>query len=477
MAKQIKQAESGRTMVEMLGTLAIIGVLSIGGVTGYGRAIKTYRTNSAIETAQRQAAIVAGDVGLGQAVSPGSATVIKAPSGYEVAVKDMSGGATDINSTTPYFGVEIGGGTSAVEVPREVAEQMFERAVGEWKNVHGFGIKSGNSVTWLGSNDNFDNVVGADAKTVIIIVVYMSDLSPRTGDLKTTGFDVTPGTDPNTCNPTCDQCYECQAGECVATSEGACTTELGEAGTCNDGTCEPILECLDEEIPCGSTCCPSGTTCGENDECCKDGVCCPSGRLYCEPKYTYFVDDHGEQTCGGGWQCCPSTQDYRAPGTDPNQSQAGICCPSGENAYCAGGIDGICQSWMCCPYEANRWSLYERGAGFIGECGPANAHSYCEKRLSENGPCRKWGYCTTNEYRDAPMEIVAGYDRGNCCTNGQIYCAAWGANECQQWECCTGLFHEADGLNTRSGICCLSGTPVPDETSSGAPGSVTYTCQ
>ncbi len=67
--RNMKANESGRTMVEMLGTLAIIGVLSIGGVTGYGRAMNAYRTNSAMETAQKQAAIVAGEVVTGP-VSP-----------------------------------------------------------------------------------------------------------------------------------------------------------------------------------------------------------------------------------------------------------------------------------------------------------------------------------------------------------------------------------------------------------------------
>ncbi|MGN1062818.1 MAG: hypothetical protein ACI4QM_00635, partial [Alphaproteobacteria bacterium] len=35
--------ESGRTMTEMLGVLAVIGVLSIGGVAGYSYAMDKYR--------------------------------------------------------------------------------------------------------------------------------------------------------------------------------------------------------------------------------------------------------------------------------------------------------------------------------------------------------------------------------------------------------------------------------------------------
>ena len=42
--------ESGRSMVEMLGVLAIIGVLSIGGIAGYTQAMKKYRINEAVNT-------------------------------------------------------------------------------------------------------------------------------------------------------------------------------------------------------------------------------------------------------------------------------------------------------------------------------------------------------------------------------------------------------------------------------------------
>jgi len=41
--------ESGRSMIEMLGVLAIIGVLSVGGIAGYSKAMTKYRINKVIE--------------------------------------------------------------------------------------------------------------------------------------------------------------------------------------------------------------------------------------------------------------------------------------------------------------------------------------------------------------------------------------------------------------------------------------------
>ena len=50
--------QSGRSMIEMLGVLAIIGVLSVGGIAGYSKAMQKYRINKAIE----QITLIAGNV-------------------------------------------------------------------------------------------------------------------------------------------------------------------------------------------------------------------------------------------------------------------------------------------------------------------------------------------------------------------------------------------------------------------------------
>ena len=41
--------QNGRSMIEMLGVLAIIGVLSVGGIAGYSKAMQRYRINKTIE--------------------------------------------------------------------------------------------------------------------------------------------------------------------------------------------------------------------------------------------------------------------------------------------------------------------------------------------------------------------------------------------------------------------------------------------
>ena len=56
--KRTIKSESGRSMVEMLGVLAIIGVLSIGGIAGYTMAMNRFRANEAIDIANKYASLV-----------------------------------------------------------------------------------------------------------------------------------------------------------------------------------------------------------------------------------------------------------------------------------------------------------------------------------------------------------------------------------------------------------------------------------
>ena len=49
MNRLYKNEQSGRSMVEMLGVLAIIGVLSIGGISGYSKAMAKYRVNKTLD--------------------------------------------------------------------------------------------------------------------------------------------------------------------------------------------------------------------------------------------------------------------------------------------------------------------------------------------------------------------------------------------------------------------------------------------
>ncbi len=47
-----KSKQFGRSMIEMLGVLAIVGILSAGGIAGYSMAMQSHKTNALIEKVQ-----------------------------------------------------------------------------------------------------------------------------------------------------------------------------------------------------------------------------------------------------------------------------------------------------------------------------------------------------------------------------------------------------------------------------------------
>ena len=63
------KSESGRSMVEMLGVLAIIGVLSVGAIAGYSKAMMKYKLNKHAEAVNM---LINNVISIGNALSPGN---------------------------------------------------------------------------------------------------------------------------------------------------------------------------------------------------------------------------------------------------------------------------------------------------------------------------------------------------------------------------------------------------------------------
>jgi len=124
-----KNNQSGRSMVEMLGVLAIIGVLSVGGISGYSKAMAKFKLTKAqdqitmllmnIRTAYATSpsydglnSKTAGEFNLapGEMVSgSGSNTKLYGAFGGEVKVEACKSGGicgTDTTSNT-YFGIKM----------------------------------------------------------------------------------------------------------------------------------------------------------------------------------------------------------------------------------------------------------------------------------------------------------------------------------------------------------------------------------
>lgn len=70
---KMKNLQNGRSMIEMLGVLAIIGVLSIGGLAGYTMAMNRHRANTVADYVSR-VAVLAQTQGQGDKVWPSNTT-------------------------------------------------------------------------------------------------------------------------------------------------------------------------------------------------------------------------------------------------------------------------------------------------------------------------------------------------------------------------------------------------------------------
>jgi Tfp pilus assembly protein PilE len=99
----MRKNESGRSMVEMLGVLAIIGVLSIGGIAGYTLSMNRYRANEGVDFANKVASLAYADCQV-QLTTADACTVktditkygLTVPSGWSFTVSsfDASNGVT-----------------------------------------------------------------------------------------------------------------------------------------------------------------------------------------------------------------------------------------------------------------------------------------------------------------------------------------------------------------------------------------------
>ena len=96
----MKNSEYGRSMVEMLGVLTVVGVMSVGGITGYSKMMAHYKINKAIQQIEQISSKLIS-VGSGAASYEGlsNASAIKFD-----AIPSEAREANDSNLVNPFGG-------------------------------------------------------------------------------------------------------------------------------------------------------------------------------------------------------------------------------------------------------------------------------------------------------------------------------------------------------------------------------------
>ena len=228
----MRKNESGRSMVEMLGVLAIIGVLSVGGIIGLRQALTNARANDLIYEANKRATVVSGQL----MFSNGT------PSLNEFVQNEFSFGT--FNSVTP------GSGTFTISI-NGVSEAVCAKAQS---------MASGMVVGFT------PQTCSGDANTVQL--TYNNDLSEGdvNGDDSSNAYSRKPTEWDGPLTDDDSNCAGTRKGECQVCSNGvyvdsdAVCLSQGKS-TCVDGTCK-MPGCLSN----GDCYTSNPTQCG-NGEC------------------------------------------------------------------------------------------------------------------------------------------------------------------------------------------------------------------
>ncbi len=230
---RLESVESGRSMVEMLGTLAIMGVLSIGGVAGYRYAVDKANANTIIDEVNKRSMIVSQQRILEQQINltefeasikgvyPTYAEPYEDTRFFAVLVENVPQGVCrhilkeKLKTASDVF-VSTGAGTGVDECPE--GESTIEFAFG---NI--LGEEGGGPMCPAGSTNN-SSLPG-----------YTGGSFNMTADGKTTVCYCQ--TEHIACGETCcDKGYECDGTTCAL----KCT---GDNKPCNNGNIQGDYYC------------------------------------------------------------------------------------------------------------------------------------------------------------------------------------------------------------------------------------------
>ena len=219
-------SESGRSMVEMLGVLAIMGVLAIGGIAGYRYAMDKYNANEILNEVRKRAVTASQQRILGRTIdlSEWSNTI----QGHSVTTAD------NYNGDTSFFALTVSGIEKSV-CDKVIAEKIsfaVEEKVGE--------VVVGEDTTCAEGNND-------------ITFAFKNTLD---GEGATGG-----GEEPEPSDPACEG-VECPEG--TSCSNGRCLCPTGQE-VCGQKCCEEGQMCSSDWD--GGQCVDVSGNCATNADC------------------------------------------------------------------------------------------------------------------------------------------------------------------------------------------------------------------
>lgn len=400
--------ESGRSMVEMLGVLAIIGVLSVGGIAGYTTAINKHKTNEILNGASVRAIMAATQIGRGVPLNQVSLAEFGTDS-----VKGVSFDSTlvSVGASTDKFGIK------ASNVEKSICQNLV--------SIVGSNVK----VAKFSAPDQMISASDCEENNVLAFI-YNDDL--RSFDSGSSGSTGATGATGESCS---EGDRKCSGNDVIGCCGGSWQ---GWIASCPRGCyCGACIEarCSDGERKCSgdvAITCSGGDWWGETEHCpngCSCGYCitgasgeCTPGESYCCGNEARFCQDCGAwyaQECPNGCECgyCVSGSGSGESCSDGDRrcSVCGAQYCSGGNWYDAEYCPGNCECGYCMTGSTG-------STGSSGECTPGEAYccGYTESRFCND--CGYWesGYC--------PNGCECGYcvsrsGSGESCSDGERKCS------------------------------------------------------
>ena len=268
---RIKHNETGRSMVEMLGVLAVVGVLSIGGVAGYRYAVDKMNANEIINELKKRAITASQQRVLGQDINLSEYGNNGAIKGYTVTP------TTKYNENASQFALAVAG------VPERVCDMILESdwALPTEKVVaNGSCVDGGNTLTFAFNNTlesgdagNGNNGGNGDEGNDTPVTEPTDTPTQQCGENEYRLADGTCQLDTNCSDPNQfwngyeEKCTSCPtegnpvrnyASDIEDTCNKCQNAQTARGNGDNDFYC---IYCPAERVVCGDTCCESGQQC------------------------------------------------------------------------------------------------------------------------------------------------------------------------------------------------------------------------
>ncbi len=309
-----KAGESGRSMVEMLGTLAIMGVLSVGGVAGYRYAMDKFNANTILNEVSKRAMTASQQRLIGQPINLNEYGVAK--------IQDFDVGHTnDVDGDTAFFSLSVAG------VPKGVCDKVIENKLRTASQVY------------VGETDVTDGgTCDDDDSTIEFVFANTLDTNAEPGAEPTPTPDPTPEPTPEPAGPCIEYgadgetCTKCNAGYYLTAS--GCTM-------CQGGTYSAAGATACTDCPSGTNAEPGSSTCTAVTGECGYGEVIYSNTLWAVNNPTSVIDNDG--VCDAS--CPGKCYGYTSKGSDQYQNgfEGRYVCENGS-CTCIIPTDDPCKS-------------------------------------------------------------------------------------------------------------------------------------